>query len=434
MDLAPSKTAKKKFPLFHGYGEAKNSICFIVTGLLIFLNPFPHLTAFTNILSGLVLFLFLHLFFIKAIKPQWQTPFLIPFACYLTMGIISTIFALDKMESLGDLFSHLVRYIALFFIITNCFNTKKRFRCLVRILIVSGIVFSIASLFYFYIIKGNSLVTRFGTGFTDSAICEIGIITVFAFILSLGEINQSQNNTVKWLLITGLVPLLAASLMTQSRGTILSIITATLVIDIFKKRRLSFAILICVFLFYSLNTPLQDRLKAASNYDDRISIYLYSMEIIKDYPVVGTGFSIDTFRNSKLIDSNRYKERIPEKYRGYPMLWPHNMFLSIWVRTGIMGLASFCVLLISFVNVAVRLIRFGKESFIQTNAVYVLSSFTMFCTIGLFSPIFTHFTDFTFFTIFSMLSILWHLDKKHSKGKEQPNSFKIPGYGKGLLL
>jgi O-antigen ligase len=284
----------------------------------------------------------------------------------------------------------------------------------VRIVIVSGIIFSTASLFYFYIIQSNTLSTRFGTGFTNSAICEMGIITVFAFILSLGEIKQSQNKTIKWLLIIGLIPLLSASLLTQSRGTILSIITATLVIGLFKKRRFPFVIIVCVLLFLGLSTPLQDRLKNSKHYDDRISLYLYSIEIIKDYPIVGTGFSIDTFRNTDLVDSQKYKNRIPERYRAYPMLWPHNMFLSICVRTGIIGLATYCVLLISFVRLAAHLIKFGKESFIQTNAISTLSSFTMFCTIGFFTPIFTHFADFTFFTIFSMLSILWQLDKKIS--------------------
>lgn len=418
MVLTPLQTALKKSPLFHGQDLSKESLCFIFTGLLIFLNPIPHVTAFTNILSALVLLLFVHLFYKKTIKPQWKTPFSIPFACYVAICIISTLFALDKTESLGDLFSHLFRYIALFFVIINFFNTKERFRCLVRLIIVSGIVFSTVSLFYFYVIQGHPLATRFGTGFTDSAICAMGIITVLAFILSLGEINQTRNRTAKILLLTGLVPLLSASLLTQSRGTILSIVTATLVIDLFKKRKLSFAILLCVFLYYCFSTPLQDRLKASLHYDDRISLYLYSMEVIKDYPVIGTGFSIDTFRNTDLIDPGKYKKRIPERYRGYPILWPHNMFLSMWVRTGIIGLAAYGILLLSFVRQAVRLIRFGKDSFIQTNAVYALASLTMFCTIGLFSPIFTHFADFTFFTIFAMLTILGFLDKK-SPGEDK---------------
>ncbi len=424
MVLTPLKTALKYFPLFHGLDLNKRSICFISTGLLIFLNPFPHLTAFTNLLSALVLCLFIHLLYTKAIKPQWKTPFSVPLACYVAISIISTLFALDKTESLGDLFSHLLRYIALFFVTISFFNTKQRYRYLVRLIIASGIVFSTVSLFYFYLIQGHPLVTRFGTSFTDSAICAMGIITVLAFILSLGEIYQTRNPRVKGLLVTGLAPLLSASLLTQSRGAILSIITATLVIDLFKKRKLSFALLLCVFLFYCFNTPLQDRLKASLHYDDRISLYLYSIEVIKDHPIIGTGFSIDTFRNTDLIDPQKYKNRIPEKYRGYPILWPHNMFLSMWVRTGIFGLAAYVMLLISYVRLAVRLIRFGKDSFIQTNAVYALSSLAMFCTVGIFSPIFTHFADFTFFTFFSMLSILWLLDKKSTGQEEQTKKFK----------
>lgn len=434
MVLTPLKTALKEYPLFHGQDLNKTSICFISTGLLIFLNPFPHVTAFTNILSTLVMGLLIHLLYTKAITPQWKTPFSVPLACYAAIGIISTLFALDRTESLGDLFSHLFRYIALFFVIIRFFNTKQRYGYLVRLIIASGIIFSTVSLFYFYLVQGHPLVTRFGTGFSDSAICTMGIITVLAFILSLGEINQTRNPRVKALLLAGLAPLLSATLLTQSRGAILSIITATLVIDLFKKRKLSFALLLCVLLFYCFNTPLQNRLKASLHYDDRISIYLYSIEVIKDHPVIGTGFSIDTFRNTDLIDPQKYKNRIPEKYRGYPILWPHNMFLSMWVRTGILGLAAYGMLLISFVRLAVRLIRFGKDRFIQTNAVYALSSLAMFCTIGVFSPIFTHFADFTFFTLFSMLSILWLLDKKSPGPGEQTEKFKTPASKEGVAL
>lgn len=419
MNLNALKTAEKKLFLFHQYGLSKESVCFAFTGLLVFLNPFPHLTAFTNILFSIVLVLFIDLFYRKTIKPKWKNPFSIPLVCYVIISIISTLFALDKTESLGDLFSHLLRYIAIFFIIINCFNTKQRFRYLVRIIIVSGLIFSTASLFYFYIIQGNNLTTRFGTGFTDSAICTMGLITVFTFILSLGEINQTQNRIVKSLLMIGLITVLSASLLSQSRGTILSIITAMLVIDLFKKKILSLVIIFCIIIYYCFSTPLQDRLKASNHYDDRISIYLYSMEIIEDYPVAGTGFSIDTFKNKNLIDPHKYKKRIPERYRSYPMLWPHNMFLSIWVRTGILGLTAYCMLIISFIRLSVRLIRFGKDSFIQTNAIYALSSLTMFCTIGFFSPIFIHFADFTFFIIFSMLTILWSLNKESAEEKEQ---------------
>ena len=413
-------TADKGLTSCFRHGLSLNSLVFFLTGLIIFLNPFPHLTGLTNIISGLIFLLLVYMFYCKTINLKWETPFLIPFACYVIISVVSTVFALDKAESFGDIFSHLLRYIALFYIIINYFNTKIRFRYLLQIIIVSGLIFSIFSLFYFYIIQGHSLTTRFGTGFTDSAICSMGIILVFTFILSLVEIYQTQNRTVKYLLIIGLAFPLSASLLTQSKGTILSIIASMMVIALFKKgkRAIFFAILFCVVIFSCLYSPIQNRIKDSRTFNIRIGLYLYSIEIIKYYPIVGTGFSLDTFRNPNLIDKHKYKKRIPKKYRSEPKFWwPHNMFLSIGVRTGILGLTIYCLLLISFIRLAVRLIRHGKDSFIQINAVYVLSSFTMFCTIGLFTPVFYHLFDFTFFTIFAMLSILWSINKKNPEKK-----------------
>ncbi len=421
-------TADKGLTSCFRHGLSLNSLVFFLTGLIIFLNPFPHLTGLTNIISGLIFLLLVYMFYCKTINLNWETPFLIPFACYVIISVVSAVFALDKVESFGDIFSHLLRYIALFYIIINYFNTKMRFRYLLQIIILSGLIFSIFSLFYFYIIQGHSLTTRFGTGFTDSAICSMGIILVFTFILSLVEIYQTQNRTVKYLLIIGLGFPLSASLLTQSKGTILSIITSMMAIALFKKGRktIFLAVLFCVVIFSFLYSPIQKRIKDSTTYDARICLYLYSIEIIKDYPILGTGFSIDTFRNTNLIDEQKHLKNIPERYRSHPKMWPHNMFLSIGVRTGILGLTIYCILLISFVGLAVRLIRHGKDSFIRINAVYVLSSFTMFCTIGLFTPVFQHLFDFTFFTIFAMLSILWSINKKipEKKAKKDERTMK----------
>jgi len=78
--------------------------------------------------------------------------------------------------------------------------------------------------------------------------------------------------------------------------------------------------------------------------DPRIGIYHLFMEVCKDHPVIGVGFGRQTYTNPNLVDLKKYNENLPVKYRMKPN-WiyncPHNAYLDIAVRTGVIGLILF---------------------------------------------------------------------------------------------
>ena len=63
-------------------------------------------------------------------------------------------------------------------------------------------------------------------------------------------------------------------------------------------------------------TPLKDRIVSYSTrplIGLRVGINYNTFEVIKDYPIMGIGFGMQTF--GKDLDLEKYHERIPEKYR-----------------------------------------------------------------------------------------------------------------------
>jgi O-antigen ligase len=136
----------------------------------------------------------------------------------------------------------------------------------------------------------------------------------------------------------------------------------------------------------------------------RLSTYSITYEVIKDYPVMGIGFGMETYGNGKYIDLEAYNKRIPEKYRGYIYTDPHSMPFSIAVRTGLIGFVLFLYLLYTSFKMGWISIRQGKD---DQWGVRLISALVAILVIGLFEPFFSHVPEVVFFTLLAMITIVW---------------------------
>jgi len=335
---------------------------------------------------------------------------LLPFTLFVFWAFLNLFFALDKANSIHDFLAHLLKYIIFYYILINFFSSKKRLIVLSWTIIISATIFSLGAVFYWYIIMGEPLLSRFGD-FKSAGTTINGFITVLGLILSLHHLRTENIFYRRAILISSIFLLFATSLLAQSRGTLIAMAVAIIMLCC-KSRKVLIPFIMVVLIFVA-NAPIKNRFLESSGYDVRIGLIHYSIEIIKDYPVFGTGFSIDTFRDVERIDPQKYMARIPKKYRLPPnlYLWPHNMLLSIGVRLGFIGIVLFLYVLIAVAKMCWNLIRFGKDDFIKNWGICILSAFVMFCIKGLFDPVFTHFIDVIFYTILSMITILWRLNE-----------------------
>ena len=187
----------------------------ILMGIFIFSNPFSHTTAIKEICFYGSVIIVLILICFKKIDFSFRSPLTLPFALFTAWAFIGLFFALDKGNSLHDFRAHLLKYMAVYYILINFINSRKRFETLSWIIICSVTIFSIGGMIYFYLISGNLISTRIY--FQEITINSIGFITLFAIILSFNAFHSTSNLYLKFVFIA-LIGITMATLLKVFRS------------------------------------------------------------------------------------------------------------------------------------------------------------------------------------------------------------------------
>jgi len=407
LQIEKLKTSKNAFDFLKGS-------VLVLMGIFIFLNPFPHTTAMKEICFYSSFFIVLFLIYLKKIDFSFKSSLTLPFVFFVIWVFIGLFFALDKENSIHDFRAHLLKYLVIYYILINFFNSRKRLIGLSWVIITSATIFSIGEIYYFYFMLGNSLSTKLATGLTEIPVNWVGYITVTAIIFSLHYIITNNNLQIKIISLISLFPLCALSVLTQARSTALALFLSVIILC-FKNKKVLISCLVILLIVVAM-TPLKNRFIHADLISGlRLPTHLTTVEIIRDYPIVGIGFGIETYGNEKYVNLKKYKERVPAKYRRGPLLNdPHSMMFSIAVRTGIVGFALFLYILFTSFRMCWNLIRHGKDDFIKNWGRCVAGIFVAVLVIGVFEPFFSHVPEVIFYTIFAMMTILWHLNEADS--------------------
>ena len=326
----------------------------VLIGIFIFFNPFPHTTAFKEISFYLSAVIVVVLVLCKSTEFSLKTPLLVPFGLFVFWSFLSIFWALNVENSIHDVYSHLIRYIILYFIIVNFFNSKKGLVCLSWVIIISSTAFSVGGLIYYYFILTNSLSARFASSFTHIPTNFVGFITVFAIILTLHNIFTDNHLYRRVFLIICLFSLSAATLLTQTRSSFVALFIAGGIMLI--KNKKSIFIFTLIFLIIFVSTPLRKRFSLENIlHNERIPNYYIMFEVIKNYPIMGIGFGNETYGTN--IDLKDYQKKIPPNIKSIPhplLTDPHNMLFSIVVRLGLVGLVLFLYVLFVFGKMCVE--------------------------------------------------------------------------------
>lgn len=391
-----------------------NGFIVILLLVFIFLNPVPHVNTIADICFYLAAIAALYLIFKKQHDPILN-PSLFPlFFLFFIWALFTSLFALDRPDSFHVLYSHYVKYMILYFLLINFISSKFRFEATAWSIVISETIFAVGALIYHYGILGHPISRRLG--FKASAIDIIGFGMIIGIIISIHLFDHEENKRKKGLLLFSMAILTISALLTQSRGAFLSLVVAIFVL-LFDRKKTKSAVVLLVFIgIIVVVSPLKNRLFSKNFFRDyqRTGLILYSLEIIKDNPLLGTGFSIDTFRDKTLIDHEKYMSRIPGKYAKVLYWWPHNMLLSIGIRTGVIGVIIFLLIFIKLTKMCVDIMGKKSDAYLEGWAYCMLSLLAMFFVNGMLQPVFIHFLETVFYILCAMITILW----RASKGKQ----------------
>jgi len=376
------------------------------------------MTAIKEICFYLSFFIVFVLIISKKTDFSFDTPILIPcilFICWVFLGLF---FALDRENSIHDFRAHLLRYMAIYFILINFFNSRERFKRLSRIIIISSVTYSMWGIVYFYIILGHSWATRFSYGgskgllgyeVAGNSICALMIFTI---LLLLNEMMDGSSRR-KAALALCLVPQVVLVFLIQSKGAYMALFLSLMIL-LWRNKKILLSVLILLVIVTALS-PIKGRLSGLITTDHlfmhlRIKMMFTTLEIVKDYPVMGIGFGNETY--GETVDLERYTKRVPAKYRqgrSRIVAAPHNIFLNILVRTGIVGLAFFMSILIVFIGMCWKCMSDGEDDFIRKWGLCIFSVFISFLVIGMYEQMFHHFAEVILYTILAMGTIVWRM-------------------------
>jgi O-antigen ligase len=380
----------------------------VLMGIFIFLNPFPHTTAIKEIcFYGSVIITFT-LICLKKVDFSFQSPLTLPFSLFMAWAFIGLFFAIDPENSIHDFQTHLLKYVVFYYIIINYFNSRERLYWLSGVIIVSAAIFSTGQIVYFYGLLGNAFSTKLVTGLSEVAVNWVGIIAVPAVIFSLHQITTANRLNTKIASLICLFPTFVICFLTQARSAVLALLLSVIIL-FFKNKKFLIACLGIVLILIAM-TSIKDRFTEPDRSSVlRFGTYCITYEMIKDHPVMGIGFGMETYGNRKFVDLEAYKKRIPEKYRGNILTDPHSMLFSVAVRTGLIGLALFLYILFVPFRMSWSCIRRKKDDFMNHWGRSVISAFVAILVIGFFEPFFSHVPEVVFYTLLAMMTIAWKL-------------------------
>jgi O-antigen ligase len=365
----------------------------LTLGIYIFIIPFPYRTALQEICFYSSLALLALLYGLKKQLISYKTPLTGPFFLFAAWVFVS-----------------LLKDIALFFLVYNVFGTKKRFFLLTWLIIVSAGIFSIGGMIYFYWILKMPLYERIGLPEVGLGVNYIGYITVLAISFSITHLFHSRFNLGTWVSLLSIAGATLTTLFTQTKGTLIGFLP--LLLPLFNKKRILILVMTSVTLLV-LVMPVRRIFTTDLNvlwllHGGRVEIVHHYIPFIKDHPITGIGFGMQTYRQELI---NPHSEII----KGSKDLFaPHNTFIDITVRCGVPGLVLYLYILYAFGQAAVGVIRNSQDPFVKGWALCLMMVFASYLIQGLFSDMFLGVQVKYFFILLAMMAILWKLHAEAS--------------------
>jgi len=372
--------------------------------IFLFLSPFTQDTSIKEICiySSIVFVLFLSLS--RQFDFSFKTPLAAGFILFIIWTFIGWPFALNGPNTIHDIYAHLLKYLAIYYILVNFFSSRQKLSTLIWVMIASGMVYTIWYMSYFYLYLGHNLSDRLIIfPYRD-------YIYVVAFLLSIQMFLIQKRWLIRIIPLICIFSTMAAIILSQTRNALLAVIVGLLVYSLKSKKVIILSVFIVIIGMVFSPVLMKRFAPEKILHSDRISTGLINLEIIKDYPVFGIGFGMQTYGDREYIDLESYHRSIPEKYRHENILRsPHNFFADTAVRTGIVGFCLLIYIMFCYIRMGYRLIWKAEEDFFRDWGICFTACFAGFFAQSMLGDAAFALQAIVFYTILAMMTILWRI-------------------------
>lgn len=357
-----------------------------------------------------------------------------PLFQFSTLNLFSMLFAgnvvygvlisFNRGESVYGAMIYLV-YIVFYFTMQKNLTSKNLIYITMTLMVTAG--FAVSALGIFQYITGLDTTalwidqTLFG-GIETRVYGTLGNPNVFGnylqvlipFAIFLFIVNKDRLARIYF--ASASVFMLASLIFTYSRSSWMGLLASLVIFALLRPRQLlPFATggVIAAPLIVSFVPSVLDRLKGIGSLVDsstryRISVWIGSLGIIKDFWPCGIGMGFENFN------------RMLSNYAGSDIvaIHSHNTFLQVTVETGIMGFLLFLSLLIFYIHTCLSVYKTSKNYFIKTLAAALLSSMGGYVLICFFdNTLYDHSLKLVFWTMLGLCASLGRLSIQYTGGE-----------------
>ncbi|MDD5428206.1 MAG: O-antigen ligase family protein [Candidatus Omnitrophica bacterium] len=310
--------------------------------ILVFTLPFAKSVIEITIVTALIAVVLKKA--LKKDKPLDFSAVNVLLAIFLIASALSLINTEFMKLSLRALFSKSLKFAALFLIVKEIINTRKKLEELCVMALISCGIVILDGLFQYYIYPIDILHSYpvfarsqyslgaptasfpFPNDYAAWLIMFIFPVGIYAFFARGGIIASITNAVI-------LIGLLYSLVLTNVRGALVGFFTSIGLFSMIRLKKIG-AVLFLVLLaaFFLINISRIPQVLSMKSMEDRGVIWQNSWEIFKKHPVIGNG--LNTFYAEYMKIRN-------DEYRGIRGSYAHNCYLQMASDTGITGLTAF---------------------------------------------------------------------------------------------
>jgi len=367
-----------------------------------------------------------------------SNPLNIPVLSFIIICVLSLIWSNSPFISLKELPLFLAGPLLYFIIVNDIYNERQINRIISAILIMGGL-FGIYGILQYNGIDFSFWIGNYGRGKVFGLFGNVGYFAEYLILplpIAISLFLVSKNKTIKILLLIGILTMASTITLTFTRTSYLSLVISFIFMlllfvisrgkRLFKENKKIFiviltAIVLIVSLFV-IPTSLNEKGTILSKIKERVSIsqlgsefstgrrvaiWKYTIPMIKDYPLLGSGigsFKYNSLRyQAKFFDQGDNRALYPYGVADKT----HNEYLQLGAELGIIGLIIFIWLIFAYFNYGLKILKREKDRYKQGVIIGLMGSVMAFLIDSIFwFPLHHSFTSSLFWLCLGLLVVM----------------------------
>jgi O-antigen ligase len=357
----------------------------------------------SDVLIQLVMIVWIFMVLIS--KNKIHVPVLVfPILLLFINSVLSFVYAEDIFRVMLGSIQIITALAVPYFLISNLVSTEKQVKLLLKAFIIGAIFSSIYNIYLATILSKSGIsnfpqVWGIGGGF-QGYFLSVAFILLYSFFIQRIRLVSRFNLTLYFVIFSILV---AAIVLTQTRGAWLSLSVCMFIITILASRKklakaigyITAVILMFIIIEPFLPVVIEERIKSIFIFDQqysgsestmvRIQLTKAALAMFLEHPLIGIGIKNFPVLLPNYVPTD-FPLSLPMGLEGVitPIEGPHNCYLRLLAEQGVFGLIIFSYILLLSLNRAYTAFRCASDatrraiSLGVTGSVIIIICFNMF--------------------------------------------------------